>query len=347
MKALLIHPRLAPMGGLESRLLNYSGYFINHGWEVHIACRKADKSCIKPGMHVHTFPSLFTKQGIKNFKFNEQLKKWKKPEVDFELSLGRTTIQKNILAPASHKGFLAALGKSSLSKDDALQIQMDTDGYHASENIFACSGMVKNELISLYGVQENKIHVLYPPFNADKHKPFTSEEKSEIRKRYGFSSDKIYHLFVSVSHERKGLPLLLEIFKKLKGSPHHLIIIGHKVNAGLSNVTSLGFMEDSRMAYALGDYLLHPALYEPYGQIVNEAIHHQIPVVISNKTGASEIITHETGIVMDDFDVDYWCETILGLENYGFNIPSGLLKNLGIDLATHVQEMLRLNGISL
>lgn len=347
MKALLIHPRLAKLGGLESRLFNYTDYFLNLGWEVHIACRKANMKEVKPGVIVHQFPTPFASQFSKSYRFNKRLEKWKKPSFDFELSLGRTSIQKNILAPASHRGYMVALHKKTITKDDQMQIDMDIKGYSSSTHIFACSSMVKKELIELYNQPESKVHVLYPPFNSANHKRFSDVEKQKIRAEYNLDPSKIYHLFISASHERKGLPILINAFEKLKDSPHTLLIIGPNSNYSSSNVKSLGFFKDPRVVYALGDYLLHPAIYEPYGQIINEALHHQLPVVVSRNTGASEIIKPEYGIIASDYTTDNWVQLIKGLPHQTFHIPPTLMIDLGMDLATHMNRMLAANGIKI
>jgi glycosyltransferase involved in cell wall biosynthesis len=347
MKVLLIHPRLARSGGLETRLFNYIEYFQKKGAEVHIACRRSNREDLLPGMTVHKFNPIFVPHKKANYYFNQKLEKWKKPVFDFELSLGRTTIQKNILAPATHKGYMRAMHKMMISPDDQMQIDMDHAGYNASENIFACSGTIKKELIELYHVPENKIQVLYPPFNIEKHQRLADIDKQEIRNKYGLPAGKIFHLFVSTSHERKGLPLLLEVFKKLKGTPHTLLIIGNKVNISHPNIISMGYFPDPQIAFALGNYLLHPAKYEPYGQIVNEALHHQIPVIISVNTGAGEILKPDYGWIAPDYAIETWVEMIKKLPGTNFNIPSTLLDDLGFGLNDHMQKMLQVNGLKL
>lgn len=347
MKVLLIHPRLVKLGGLEARLFNYADYFISKGHEVHIACRTADARQVKSGYNMHLFRPFLVPKFKRNFYFNQRLEKWKKPDFDFDLSLGRTTIQKNILAPATHKGYLNSMSKTELSKSDTLQIVMDKRGYDASENIFACSEMVREEVIQLYDISEEKVHVLYPPFNAVNHACFSIEEKEQLRKLFKLPSKRIYHLFISTSHGRKGLPLLLEAFKKLKDTPHSLLVIGNPIKTDLPNVFSLGFFKDTRIAYALGNYLLHPSVYEPYGQIVNEALHHLIPVIVSKNTGAGEILTPSLGTVAPDFNLGTWVDLVKELPNRTFEIPHTLMEDLGLDLENHMKKMLEVNfGIS-
>jgi glycosyltransferase involved in cell wall biosynthesis len=347
MKVLLIHPRLARSGGLENRLLNYTHYFLSKGCEVHIACRRADKNLIKPGMVIHKFAPLLPGKHSKNFIFNQKLEKWKKPVFDFELSLGRTTVQKNILAPATHQGFIRGLNKTTLTASDELYISMDQQGYNTSQHIFAASNKVKNEIIEFYGIPEKKIEVLYPPFNTQNHQQYTEDEIYAIRDEFKLKANKTYYLFVSNSHDLKGLNILMAVFEQLKNSPHTLLVIGKPFRSTLSNVISMGYFVNMSKAYALGDYLLHPSYYDAFAQVVTEALYHGLPVVVSPNTGAKEIITPQLGILAGDFNPDTWVEIILSLKNQPFQIPRNLITNLQLDLPSHIHKMLSVNGISL
>ena len=50
--------------------------------------------------------------------------------------------------------------------------------------------------------------------------------------------------------------------------------------------------------YASIDVLLHPALSEPYGMVVVEALAHRVPVVVSDQTGARDSVTKGCGYVL-------------------------------------------------
>lgn len=346
-KVLLIHPRLAMSGGLESRLLSYIDYFLGKNCEVHVACRKFDKSVIKPGVIVHKFAPFISNKVTKNYIFNKKLEKWNKPTFDFELSLGRTTIQRNILAPATHQGFIRGLNRKKLSKADKLYIEMDQRGYDASSHIFAASQKVKTEILEFYKVPVEKVVVLYPPFNFNKHVKYTAAEKISIRKEYKLDSSKIYHLFVSVSHDLKGLPLLNTVFNRLKDTPHTLLVIGKPFHSSVPNVISMGYFKDVSKAYALGDYLLHPSQYDAYAQVISEALFHQVPVVVSPNTGAKEILNPQMGIIAPNRLADTWVDIISGLQQQAFSIPTNIIEDLGLDLNNHMSAMLKVNGLDL
>lgn len=347
MKVLLIHPRFAQLGGLESRLINYADYFASRSHEVHIACRRYDKHLVKQNMFIHRFQPLFFNAHNKNYLFNKKLEKWNKPDFDFELSLGRTTIQKNILAPATHKGYMMGIGKTVLTRADERYIEMDLQGYQTSEHIFAASAMVKNEVVNLYGINESKVHILYPPFNAALHKKYSEDEKKKIRKKYGLPENKIFHLFVSSSHALKGIELLEKVFGKLTDTNHVLLVIGKPIKSNLPNVYSLGYFNLVSEAYALGNYILHPSKYDAFAQVITEALYHELPVVVSPTTGAKEILNEKTGIVAPNREVDTWIEIIRSLSSNTFDISPSFILDMGLDLESHMRQMLAVNGISL
>lgn len=331
MKVLLIHHRFARMGGLEQRLFNYIEYFQSIGAEVHVACRKVNRKQVPSGVIVHTFPVFPFPRIYKRHRFNERLKKWKKPAFDFELSLERTSIQKNVLAPSNHKGYLKALGKTRLSKDDVLQISLDEQAFQHSEHIFACSEMIKNELIHLYQIPSEKISVVYPPYNFSKRMSNFQDQKY-WQAHFNLPTNKIYHLFISTSHERKGLPLLLEVFKELQNTQHVLLVVGHSSKSNLSNVIDLGYLENTSPALSACDQLVHPAIYEPFGQIIVEALAHRKPVLVSPHVGAKELLPDE--FIVEKYNNEAWLSRITAplksLDSTFYNLETQLALSVHI-----------------
>lgn len=111
--------------------------------------------------------------------------------------------------------------------------------------------------------------------------------------------------FVGQEWKRKGLPFAMKIVEELRRTRPHLrfIVIGPAV----SKVEALfadwqgGFelMGWSKQAcYAEFDVLLHPALAEPYGMVIAEAMAARVPVVISNACGAKAQVTAAAGEVL-------------------------------------------------
>jgi 1,2-diacylglycerol 3-alpha-glucosyltransferase len=129
---------------------------------------------------------------------------------------------------------------------------------------------------------------------------------------------------------RKNLLLLLEAYgyyvKQCAGeNPYQLMLVGsggeegkirQMINElGLEKLVLLpGFVEYEQMAglYGVSSALIHPALTEQWGLVVNEACASSLPVLLSDTTGAVEmIIDGVSGLLFDPKDVDRLAELLL------------------------------------
>jgi UDP-glucose:(heptosyl)LPS alpha-1,3-glucosyltransferase len=111
--------------------------------------------------------------------------------------------------------------------------------------------------------------------------------------------------FVGQEWKRKGLPFAVKIIEELRRTRPNLlfIVIGadiSKVERLFSNGSGgyqlIGWSKEAR--YAEFDVLLHPALAEPYGMVIAEAMSARVPVVISDVCGAKAHVTVEAGEVL-------------------------------------------------
>ena len=101
----------------------------------------------------------------------------------------RTWSQEAVLAAGNHLGFMRALGKTQSKLSDRLQIKMDHLA-HESKHIFAASQFMKDELVELYQVPSEKIHVLYPPIDADAFARRGIEEQASLKERFHMDPSK-------------------------------------------------------------------------------------------------------------------------------------------------------------
>ncbi|MBI3601172.1 MAG: glycosyltransferase family 4 protein [Nitrospinae bacterium] len=111
--------------------------------------------------------------------------------------------------------------------------------------------------------------------------------------------------------ERKGLIYIIRSLSLLKKENISLIVIGRGIDenyfkreAEKNGVGDLirfaGQREDIHKFYASADIFVLPAIYEPFGMAIAEAMASGLPVVVSRQTGISEIISDgEDGILLD------------------------------------------------
>jgi len=340
MKIALIHIRYIFKGGLETRLFNYIDYFLSEGAEVHLFTSKKAPDIIPPkGLIIHYINVKNVLKPFRNFFFDKKLKKTiNRNEYDFILSLERTTRQYHVIAPSTHRGYLEAQGKVVTDPIDWVQLYLDRKAFNNAKVIYACSSMVKNEIIRFYGIEPDKIKVLFPPTNIAKFNSNISKETAKID--LNLLPNKVYFIFVSTSHKRKGLDLLLKVFRQLDPKKYHLLVAGSNFTNPLENVTPLGFIKNIENYYRAADFLLHPAIYEPFGQIVIEALACKTPVIISENVGAKELVNDDIGAIVPNFKEESWLKTIQECSEKKFFQQENSFNPLQLSLETHMKNML-------
>lgn len=265
----------------------------------------------------------------------------KEKKFDFSLSLGRTAGQDAVLAPANHLAYLGYLGKIRQSFSDQLQVYLDRQAFNNSKIILACSQMVKKELIDLYKTEASKIEVLYPPINTSKFEPDLKLQKTSLRLKHNIDPNQKIFLFVSTGHKRKGLPFLLKLFSKLDSKKYLLLVSGKpEVKSTLENVRDIGFNSNLNEWYALTDFLIHPAQYEPFGQIITEAIYMKTPVLISDRVGAKELVTSKEGQVLPEGNIEAWNQAIKSIDTKDFTFETDFVEEHQLSLQNHMKKML-------
>ena len=77
-----------------------------------------------------------------------------------------------------------------------------------------------------------------------------------------------------------------------------------------------GFLagDDVYRMYYMSDVYVMPSVSEPFGISPLEAMQSNVPVIISNQSGVSEILNH--AIKVDFWDIDAMSDAIYGILNY-------------------------------
>lgn len=113
----------------------------------------------------------------------------------------------------------------------------------------------------------------------------------------GPESDGSYFLFVGGNQVRKGYQTIIDAFAS---TDIPIRVAGTAQPPGgesLSNVEFLGYVKQSRLPdlYQDARALVHPARYEPFGNIILESLACGTPVIVTDSAhcGASEILTED------------------------------------------------------
>ena len=148
--------------------------------------------------------------------------------------------------------------------------------YLAYDNIITVSNHVKNQIITQFNINENKIAAI-SPYVTDNF--FPMHNKYVLRKELGLPENKKLILSVSSNAPRKNLAMVKSVMEKL-GDSYQLVRIGSQVGNSItfSNVND----EKINKIYNACDMLLSPTLEEGFGYPVVEAFKTGLPVLSSD-----------------------------------------------------------------
>ncbi len=172
-----------------------------------------------------------------------------------------------------------------------------------ADRIATVSEFSKQDILSLFDVDPNKIDVVYNGANKC-FKPIADKDQAPIRKKYAHQCP--YFLFVGLIHPRKNLAGLIRAFdgfRKSVDSNVKLLIAGsrkwwtHDMQSSYhesvhkEDIIFTGRIPDEElykiMASALA--LIYPSYYEGFGIPLLEAMYCDVPVIASKATSLPEV----------------------------------------------------------
>lgn len=173
-----------------------------------------------------------------------------------------------------------------------------------ASTVVCVSENTKRDVMSFYGVLEEKIHVVYEGYerqSANNHQQITISDQQSAK-----SLEKPYLLFIGRLEERKNIVRIIEAFEILKEKyqmPHELVLAG-KPGYGYarikqqitkskyqSAIIEKGYVTEEEKWSLLqnADVFLFPTLYEGFGIPVLEAQSVGVSVVTSNISSLPEV----------------------------------------------------------
>lgn len=187
---------------------------------------------------------------------------------------------------------------------------------YKARRIATVSEYSKSDIVKLYGVDKNKIDVVYNGVN-EKFTPLDEQQKTQIReKRTGGAP---YFVFVGSLHPRKNIARMLpafDLFKEKDDRNVKMLIVGEKkwwtpeIESAYENMKH---KEDVIFAGRLDETELHKTIasalamsyvsyFEGFGIPIVESFSCDVPVITSNVTSMPEV-AGDAALLVDPFSI--------------------------------------------
>ncbi|MEM5459345.1 glycosyltransferase family 4 protein [Paraburkholderia phytofirmans] len=221
--------------------------------------------------------------------------------VDVLIGCNRVDSSEMAICGGTHLGFLRATGRAH-KRSDRWQIALERRQYECSKVVVAHSQLMHDELRELYGVDEAKIRVLYPPVDGARFAPTDAATRSTLRHKYGFADDEIVLLFPSSSHERKGLPLI-EAALRDTSLPVVVAVAGRPPARTSERLRYIGYVKELAECYQAADFTILASTYEPFGLVGIESVMCGTPVIFPSSIGCCDAIAPHAKFVFAPNDL--------------------------------------------
>jgi glycosyltransferase involved in cell wall biosynthesis len=170
--------------------------------------------------------------------------------------------------------------------------------------VICCSNYMRHELQRVFHLPDDKIETV--PNGVEPGQFQAKRYEAAVRDRFAASDEKIV-FFIGRLVQEKGIHILLEAVPRvLSAVPKTKFVIAGKGPAldalrgqarhmGIEHhLYFTGYIDDStrNALYRAATAAVFPSLYEPFGIVALEAMAANVPVIVSDTGGLSEIVEH-------------------------------------------------------
>ncbi|MGD0073745.1 MAG: glycosyltransferase family 4 protein [Candidatus Binataceae bacterium] len=207
-----------------------------------------------------------------------------------------------IRAARAWRGAIAA-SAMYLSPYHRVQMRIEQRGFQSPRLrlAIAVADVVRRDLIERFKLPPEKVVTLYNGVDLERFRPpADSETRREIRATLRVPDSAPIVMFVGNGFARKGLPFLIEAWPRLESRAWMLVVGNDRQLASYKRraramavgerILFLGPRLDVAKLFHAADVLALPSLFEPFGNVVLEAMASGLKVITSAASGVSEIL---------------------------------------------------------
>ena len=202
---------------------------------------------------------------------------------------------------------------------DSRVFDIEKRGMEAADRVIAVSDLTRNIVINKYGISPDKVVTVHNAVD------FSGRENLNVERGL---KDKVVTFLGRITFQ-KGPEYFIEAAAKvLKVCPNTRFVMagsGDMMNRSIRHAARLGISDrfhftgflrgtDVQKMFALSDVYIMPSVSEPFGISPLEAMRSNVPSIISNQSGAAEVLKY--AFKVDFWDVDAMADDIYALLNY-------------------------------
>ncbi len=186
-----------------------------------------------------------------------------------------------------------------------------------ARRIATVSEYTKQDVVQLYGIQPDKVDVVYNGVK-DVYKPLATEAQQAIRDQY--TQGQPFFIYVGSIHPRKNVARLFQAFEQYKqqtGSTDKLVLVGAKgwqygdvmaiyeTMQHKADVVFMGHLEAEQVAALMASAraLTYVSVFEGFGIPIVEAFASNTPVITSNVSSMPEV-AGDAALLVDPLSVE-------------------------------------------
>ena len=200
--------------------------------------------------------------------------------------------------------------KSKINLLHPVYLYLERKCFVNAKSIIANSKMVKKQIINSYNINPDKINIIYNGIELKKLNYQKSYKK--LSKEFAIKKKQPLLLYVGNGFKRKGVAEFLHIVSNLSSKNIKAFVVGKEKNIKYyknlskklnidSQVVFTGARLDVDDFYNISDVFLFPTHYDPFSNVVLEAMNFRNAVFTTNNNGASEIL-EDRFIIKNSYD---------------------------------------------